>query len=129
MLQVLIGAARRWPKAEKAPKDFGAAQQRERSPVHRRPPFTGVEQSPQWTLALEPGPTSEPRFAVGFGESPRTSVGAAVEVQITECKGFITAEKRVSDLDAQRALEVASLGRGGEQTPGRGESRPPIRPP
>ena len=33
----------------------------------------------------------------------------AVEVQITECKGFIVrAEKRVAELDAQRAREVAA---------------------
>ena len=36
-----------------------------------------------------------------------------VEVQITECKGFIArAEKRVADLDAQRAQEVAALEEG-----------------
>ena len=46
------------------------------------------------------------RSAICFGEG---QVGA-VEVQITECKGFISgSEMRVAELDAQRVRELGSL--------------------
>ena len=50
---------------------------------------------------------------VALEKAKKLSSEPTVEVQITECKGFIArAEKRVSDLDAQRAKEVASLEEG-----------------
>ena len=46
-------------------------------------------------------------------KAKKLSSEPTVEVQITECKGFIArAEKRVADLDAQRAQEVAALEEG-----------------
>ena len=46
-------------------------------------------------------------------KATKLSSEPAVEVQITECKGFLArAEKRLAELDAQRVLEVASLEEG-----------------
>ena len=64
-----------------------------------------------------------------LGKAKKMSSEPTAEVQITECKGFIArAEKRVAELDAQRAQEVAAAleeGRARLQRPESEASCPP----
>ena len=143
-LQVLRGPrppAARWPKAEKASKDHGTVEQRERQPSARVTPTSSGGRSGRWRTGQEQraspdtvrqearervvklqralevlGDTSGPEvdsLQLALEKATKLSSEPAVEVQITECKGFVArAEKRVAQLDAQRAREVAALEEG-----------------
>ena len=140
-LQVLRGLrppAVRWPKAEKKVSPDPSQQ---RAPSAVRPTPVNGGRSGRWRVSQEQranpdtvrqearervaklqralevlGESSGPEvdgLRTALEKARKLSAEPAVEIQITECKGFITrAEKRVAELDAQRALELASLEEG-----------------
>ena len=142
-LQVLRGPrppAARWPKAEKKSSQDSLQQRAPPSGVRPTPASSGGRTG-RWRAGQEQraspdavrqearervvklqralevlGETSGPEvdgLRSALEKARKLSSEPAVEVQITECKGFIVrAEKRVAELDAQRAREVAALEEG-----------------
>ena len=128
-LQVLRGprpAAARWPKAEKKSSQDSLQQRAPPSGVRPTPVWSGGRTG-RWRAGQEQRAspdagalevleeTSGPEVdgLRALEKARKFSSEPAVEVQITECKGFIVrAEKRVAELDAQRAREVAALEEG-----------------
>ena len=134
--------AARWPKGEKKSKSSQDSLQQRAPPSGVRPtPASSGVRTGRWRAGQEQrtspdavrqearervvklqralevlGETSGPEVGglrSALEKARKLSSEPAVEVQITECKGFIVrAEKRVAELDAQRAREVAALEEG-----------------